>query len=53
MKNMVDIDVIIDEKYNDPKVTIKTKARTRQVENIIQHLPVITMTGLNFCHSAI
>ena len=35
MKNMVDIDVIIDDSYTDPKVTIYTKSRTRQVENII------------------
>lgn len=32
---MVDIDVIIDDSYTDPKVTIYTKSRTRQVENII------------------
>jgi len=35
MKNMVDIDVVIDEKYIDPKVTIKTKEKSEQVENII------------------
>lgn len=35
MKNMVDIDVIIDDSYTDPKVAIYTKSRTRQVENII------------------
>ena len=35
MKSMVDIEVIIDEKYRDPKVTIQTKERTNQVENII------------------
>ena len=32
---MVDIDVIIDDSYTDPKVAIYTKSRTRQVENII------------------
>ena len=32
---MVDIEVVIDEKYFDPKVTILTRANTRQVENII------------------
>lgn len=32
---MVDIEVVINEKYIDPKVTIRTKANTRQVENII------------------
>lgn len=35
MNNMVDIDVIIDDSYTDPKVAIYTKSRTRQVENII------------------
>ena len=35
MKNMVEIDVVIDEKYVDPKVTIRTKTRSEQVENIV------------------
>ena len=35
MKSMVDIEVVINEKYIDPKVTIETKSNTRQVENII------------------
>ena len=35
MKNMVDIAVVLDEKYPDPKVTIQTKEKTKQVENII------------------
>ena len=35
MKNMVDIEVVINEKYTDPQVTIRTRANTRQVENII------------------
>ncbi len=35
MRNMVDIDVVIDENYVDPKVTIQTKEKTEQVENII------------------
>ena len=35
MKNMVDIDVIIDDSYTDPKVSIYTKSKTRQVANII------------------
>ncbi|MCR5267646.1 MAG: LytTR family transcriptional regulator [Lachnospiraceae bacterium] len=35
MKNMVEIDVVIDEKYVDPKVTIQTKTHSEQVENII------------------
>ncbi|MCR5000942.1 MAG: LytTR family transcriptional regulator DNA-binding domain-containing protein [Lachnospiraceae bacterium] len=32
---MVDIEVVINEKYIDPKVTIRTWSNTRQVENII------------------
>ena len=35
MKDMVDIEVVLDERYLDPKVTIQTKDKTRQVENII------------------
>ena len=35
MKNMVQIDVVIDEEYVDPKVTIQAKEKTKQVENII------------------
>lgn len=36
MNNMIDIDVILDEAYIDPKVTIQTKEKTKQVEHIIQ-----------------
>ena len=32
---MVEIDVIIDEDYADPKVLIFSKEKTEQVENII------------------
>ena len=35
MKRMVDIEVILDAKYTDPLVSIRTKERTDQVENII------------------
>ena len=35
MNNMVDIEVILDEQYADPHVTIRTRTNTRQVENII------------------
>ena len=35
MKNMVEIEVIIDDQYVDPRVIIKTKDTTPQVENII------------------
>lgn len=36
MDNTVDIDFIKDEKYNDPKVTIRAKEKTSLVDNIIQ-----------------
>lgn len=35
MKNMVEIEVVLDERYSDLHVTIHTKSNTRQVENII------------------
>ena len=35
MKNMVEIEVVLDERYVEPKVTIKTKSNSQQVENII------------------
>ena len=35
MKDMVEIEVVIDERYIDPLVTIRTKSNTKQVENII------------------
>ena len=35
MKNMVDIEVVLDDQYADPHVTIRTSTNTRQVENII------------------
>ena len=36
MRHMVDVEVILDEAYNDPKITIRTKEKTPQVENIIE-----------------
>lgn len=35
MKNMVEIEIVLDEQYADPHVTIRTKSNTQQVENII------------------
>lgn len=35
MKDMVDINVIIDERFEDPLINIYTKKQTEQVENII------------------
>ena len=35
MRNMVDIDVVIDERFVDPKVTITAREKNQQVENII------------------
>ena len=36
MKKMVEIDVVLDENRVDPYVMIRTKERTRQVDNIIE-----------------
>ena len=36
MNKMVDIEVILDEKFEDPKITIRTKERTKQIEDIIE-----------------
>ena len=35
MKDMVEIEVVLDERYTDPLVTIRTRSNTQQVENII------------------
>ena len=35
MKDMVEIEVVLDERYADPYVTIRTRSNTQQVENII------------------
>ena len=35
MNNIVDIDVIIDEEYIDPKITIETNAKNTYVESIV------------------
>lgn len=35
MKNEVELEIVIDEKYTDPHVTIRTGATTQQVDNII------------------
>ena len=32
MKDMIEIEVILDERYADPLVTIRTKSNTQQVE---------------------
>ena len=36
MKNMVEIEVVLDDQYADPHVTIKTRTNTQQVEKIIR-----------------
>ncbi len=36
MNNTVDIDFVRDETFNDPKVTIRAKEKSKLVENIIQ-----------------
>ena len=55
MRNMIDIDVVIDEKYVDPKVTITAREKNQQVENIIYAIenvsdndfPIIPASGDN------
>ncbi len=36
MSNAVDIEFVVDEKYDDPNVTIRAKKKTSLVDNIIQ-----------------
>ena len=53
MNNMVEIEVVIDENFAEPKVTIQTKEKTKQVENIVYAIenvtendfPIIPATG--------
>ncbi|MCR5675368.1 MAG: LytTR family transcriptional regulator DNA-binding domain-containing protein [Lachnospiraceae bacterium] len=35
MRNAADIEIILDENYADPKVTIRTRTHSKQVENIV------------------
>ena len=44
MKSMVDIEVVLDPEYVDPKVTIRTKERTGQVENLIEAIEEVSET---------
>lgn len=36
MRNGIDIDVILDDSYEDPKITIHTKERTEEIDTIIE-----------------
>ncbi len=56
MRNGIDIDVVLDEKYENPKVTIHAKEKNEQVERIIEAIenavsvenqPVPVFTGDN------
>ena len=51
MKDMVEIEVILDEQYADPRVTIKTRANTPQVENII--IAIENASNSDFPHIAV
>ena len=42
MKNMVDINVILDDSCSDPKIVIHTKERTGQVESIIEAIEKVS-----------
>ena len=44
MKNAVDIDVVIDERFVDPKVTIPTKEKNNFVESIINAVETVSET---------
>lgn len=46
MKDTIEIQVIIDEQFVDPKVKIYTKGETEQVENIIYAIE--NMTKINY-----
>lgn len=48
MNNSVDIELIIDENYASPKVTIHTKAKTKQVEGIIEAIETYSESKLPF-----
>lgn len=36
MNKMVDVEVILDDKFEDPKITIRTKERTKQIDDIVE-----------------
>ena len=38
MRHMVDVEVILDEAYADPKITIRAREKTPLVENIIESI---------------
>ncbi len=43
--DLIDIDVIIDEKYKDPLVNIYTKSRNELVEDVIHAIENVSRTG--------
>ncbi len=45
MRSMVDIEVVLDEKYREPKVNILTSAKTELVENIIEAVENVSESG--------
>ena len=45
MKSMIDIEVVLDENYIDPLVTIRTKEKTEQVDSIIQAIEHASESG--------
>ena len=48
MKPMVDMELIIDEQYTDPKITIHTNAKTEQVERMMEAIENTSQTGCPF-----
>ena len=42
MSNMIDIDVVLDDNFPDPKITIYTRTRNSKVESIINAIEQVT-----------
>ena len=42
MRSMVDIKVLLDQRFIEPRVTIQTKEKTQQVENIINAIQTVS-----------
>jgi DNA-binding LytR/AlgR family response regulator len=42
MKKLIDIDVILDDKYSDPRITIYAKEKNELIENIITAVESVT-----------
>ena len=45
MTEMVEIEIVLDDKYTDPKVKVYTKSRTKQVEDILYAIENVSVNG--------